>query len=205
MVSEEMKKAIALFVGLVVVVGIMLYELLNHKEPLSGRADEPNQTAGTSQTLRRKPIVPRDAQSANDMETSDVPSPAQRALEKLPKAKLSIQIDGLRNDKGNCQVSIFRSAYGFPVLSARAFRVVTADINNRRSTVTVDLPQGHYAVGVFHDENNNHILDTNNEEMPVEGVGASRNASRRFGPPVYEDARFHLEPPGTAITILVRY
>ena len=65
-----------------------------------------------------------------------------------------------------------------------------------------DLADGQYAVKVFHDENNNHSLDTNMLGVPSEGYGFSNNAGS-FGPASFKDASFSLQADAQ-ITIHIR-
>jgi uncharacterized protein (DUF2141 family) len=70
-----------------------------------------------------------------------------------------------------------------------------------------DVPEGDYAVFVFHDENNNGILDTGFMSRPLEGNGYSQvlpddvGAFARIG---FYKARFALPAPKT-IVIGLRY
>ena len=59
-------------------------------------------------------------------------------------------------------------------------------------TYTFELPQGRYAIGVFHDANRNNRLDTGLFGIPKEQFGFSNGASGRFGPPSFADAGFEL-------------
>jgi uncharacterized protein (DUF2141 family) len=51
-----------------------------------------------------------------------------------------------------------------------------------------DLPPGRYAVIVFHDENDNGLLDKNGLGIPIEGYGFSNNATGFFSAPSFDDA-----------------
>jgi len=50
------------------------------------------------------------------------------------------------------------------------------------------IPPGIYAVQAHHDANNNGLIDTNVIGIPSEGIGFSRGAPMRFGPPQFADA-----------------
>ncbi|MBW1755405.1 MAG: DUF2141 domain-containing protein, partial [Deltaproteobacteria bacterium] len=59
---------------------------------------------------------------------------------------------------------------------------------------------GEYAASVFLDKNSNGKLDTNAIGSAKEPWGVSRNAAhKRFGPPLYKDAKFDYQ--GGAVTI----
>ena len=52
-----------------------------------------------------------------------------------------------------------------------------------------NLSEGDYAIKLYHDENDNGLLDTNLVGLPSEGYGFSNNAGR-YGPASYEVAKF---------------
>jgi uncharacterized protein (DUF2141 family) len=53
-----------------------------------------------------------------------------------------------------------------------------------------NVPKGEYAVICFHDKNGNDKIDFQPNGMPIEDYGVSTNNISRFGPPVFEDAKF---------------
>jgi len=53
-----------------------------------------------------------------------------------------------------------------------------------------DLPEGQYALAIYHDENGNDELDTNWLGIPKEPIGFSNSKMRTFGPPGFEDCAF---------------
>jgi uncharacterized protein (DUF2141 family) len=71
--------------------------------------------------------------------------------------------------------------------------------------VTVsEVPPGTYAVQAFHDENGNGDLDRSGP-WPVEGMGFSRDAPMRFGPPRFADAAVEVREPGGTVRLTMRY
>lgn len=52
------------------------------------------------------------------------------------------------------------------------------------------VPDGEYAVKVFHDLNDNGRMDTNLFGIPKEPYGFSNNAMGTLGPPSFEEAKF---------------
>ena len=122
-------------------------------------------------------------------------------------ATLHVEVEGLRNDTGVVQVALFRTADGYPRDPGRAAHTATL-----RSVVTgvgvtfEDLPPGTWAVAVLHDENANRRLDTNLIGIPTEGIGASRNATRRAGEPRFDEAKFDLAPDDDVrVAVTLRY
>ncbi len=61
------------------------------------------------------------------------------------------------------------------------------------------VPPGTYAVQVFHDVDDNGRITQNLFGIPTEGVGFSRDAPIRFGPPRFADAQIAVS--GALVTI----
>ncbi|NTV51968.1 MAG: DUF2141 domain-containing protein [Candidatus Firestonebacteria bacterium] len=121
-------------------------------------------------------------------------------------ASLTIEISGLRNDHGEVKVALFQSRDGFPSHPEKAFRRATAKISTDKATCELPgVPGGDYVVSVIHDENQNDRVDTNFFGLPAEGVGVSNNAKGKFGPPAFEDARFHHGTENKILKIRMAY
>lgn len=56
-----------------------------------------------------------------------------------------------------------------------------------------NIPNGNYAIALYHDENLNNKLDKNLFHIPKEGYGFSNNAKPFFGPPKFNKAKFQLD------------
>ena len=107
-------------------------------------------------------------------------------------ADLTITITNINGPGGEMRWALFDSAEDYktdtnPVLSARS----RVDGDRLRFTVH-DLPDGRYAVKLYHDANANGKLDSNRLGIPTEGYGFSNNAGR-FGPPPFEKAAVALK------------
>lgn len=123
-------------------------------------------------------------------------------------SKLTVQVAGVRNSKGQIAIALFHEGEGFPGDKSRAFRTlqVRIDPQTLRAQVALnDLPPGVYAVSVFHDENLNGQLDKNVFGIPKEGYGASNNPKRSMGPPKFAEAKFQLDQPEKVIEISLLY
>ena len=66
------------------------------------------------------------------------------------------------------------------------------------------LPPGDYALRVFHDENDNGVIDTNWAGIPSEAFGFSNGAMGRFGPPSFDDAKFRIESEAVNMTVRLK-
>lgn len=121
-------------------------------------------------------------------------------------AKVSLTIDGFRNAQGKVLVALFNAPAGYPSDQTKAFRVATSTVVQGVCRVEfANLPHGEYAISVIHDENSDGRLELSAIKIPKEGVGASNNASRTFGPPRFSDARFVLADTSFEARIKMKY
>lgn len=67
-----------------------------------------------------------------------------------------------------------------------------------------DISPGTYAVKVFHDVNDNGLLDTNWMGIPREPYGFSNDAMGTFGPPSFQQASFKVGPGANVIRIRMK-
>ena len=120
--------------------------------------------------------------------------------------RIHVEIDGLRNDKGQVMCALFSSAEGFPRDNDKAVAHVKGAISHGQASCEFsDIPIGTYAVSIFHDENSNGKMDTNFMGIPREGVGASNNATGHFGPPKFSAAAFQFPGGQEDLKIHINY
>lgn len=114
-------------------------------------------------------------------------------------SKIIIQLTGMENTNGKVNVALYNSSSSFNDPN-QAFREYFLDVTGTSMTITLDsIPEGTYAFGLFHDENDNAELDQNFLNIPTEGFGFSNNAMGSFGPPSYDESKFTL-PKNSTIT-----
>jgi uncharacterized protein (DUF2141 family) len=121
----------------------------------------------------------------------------------VPPAAVVIAVDNVRNARGRVHVDLCPEA---KFLSDDCALSGDAPARPGTTMVTVpNVPPGHYAAQVFHDENNNHKVDRALFGIPKEGIGFSRDAPIGFGPPKWRDAVFEHRQDGQAIRLNMRY
>jgi uncharacterized protein (DUF2141 family) len=113
---------------------------------------------------------------------------------------LTVRVTGIRNTKGKIRLALFRDSI---YVEGREIEIDAATLSAQ--VVFEKLPQGVYAVNLFHDENMNGKMDTNFVGMPVEGYGFSNNPPKRMGKPGFDETNFHLNQPECAIEIKMIY
>lgn len=116
-------------------------------------------------------------------------------------ADVRVVVDGLRNDRGNLLVAVCTEEV---FLSAGCRYVAGAPAGEGTATVR-GVPPGSYAVQAFHDENGNGTIDHTLRFFPLEGMGFSRDARMRRGPPRFADAAFELGDRDATLKLTMRY
>lgn len=105
---------------------------------------------------------------------------------------LSVSIEGVQTSEGSVKVAIYDREEGFLEFE----QVVKTGRAKAKKGVTElaidDLPSGEYALAIFHDENDNDILDSNWLGIPKERVCFSKAKMKIFGPPSFKECAFHL-------------
>ena len=120
--------------------------------------------------------------------------------------RLVVDISGLRNDGGRLGCLLFASREGFPSEPTRAVGHASGTPHARRGRcVFENVTPGTYAVAVHHDEDGDGVFDTGIFGIPLEGVGASRDAHGTMGPPSFEDARIDVPAGETHIAVHMAY
>jgi uncharacterized protein (DUF2141 family) len=123
-----------------------------------------------------------------------------------PSGKLVVEVNGLRNDKGEVLISLFKGKDGFPGKADKAVQKAKATISGQKAVITFsNVPPGEYALSLMHDEDRDGKLATNMLGIPKEGYAASNNVKNSFGPPKYEDAKFNLEGPEKKLQVSMVY
>jgi uncharacterized protein (DUF2141 family) len=106
------------------------------------------------------------------------------------QARLSVAVEGVRNDSGSVRCGLYSSADGFRE-PGREMRGAVAPIKNGHATCMFSgVPAGTYAVAVFHAEHNETQMETGFFGKPKQGYGFSNNPSSTFGPPGFNSAAF---------------
>ncbi|MFZ0570248.1 MAG: DUF2141 domain-containing protein [Rhodomicrobium sp.] len=149
---------------------------------------------------------------------------------KAQSSDLTVEVSGLRNYKGHAVLMLWPDSgesSKFPDASkvqyrderagdqpcdfpnAAICRRVIESLQNLTVSYTFkSLPPGDYSVFVFHDENNNGILDTGLMRRPLEARGYSGVLPEDVSPVTskikFDQARFTLSGPKT-ITVGLRY
>lgn len=133
------------------------------------------------------------AQTANGIDKDNFPG----------KGTLIVNIVGFENNNGNCWFALDKIKEVYE-RDDSVYIGKILPILNEKIVLTIDsLDYGNYAIKVFHDENNNHELDSNILGIPTEDYGFSNNARAWFGPPSWEKAKFLFNKENLTIEISI--
>jgi uncharacterized protein (DUF2141 family) len=106
---------------------------------------------------------------------------------------LTVTVTNIQNAKGKVSFGLFRKQDSFPI-KGKQFKGVFVETTKSKTKYTFqNLERDSYAVAVYHDENNNGIMDKNLVGAPTEAYGFSRNARATFSAPSFEDAKIDLK------------
>jgi uncharacterized protein (DUF2141 family) len=117
-------------------------------------------------------------------------------------AELTIELSDVKTTEGKVMIAVFSSSDSFlkkPVLAAS-----TAADPAGKSVVLKDLPEGEYALVVYHDANGNGKMDKNMMGIPTEDYAFSNNAMGKFGPPSFDSAKITLAAAGSTTKISLK-
>lgn len=103
---------------------------------------------------------------------------------------LTVNVTNFKNNKGKVMVGVYVGAENF--MKNTIFSKSSEIIANTATVIFENVPDGEYAISLYHDENDNKKLDTGWFGIPKEGYGCSNDAKGNMGPPKYEDAKFQL-------------
>ncbi len=133
-------------------------------------------------------------------------SPLTSAETPPPTAVLSARLLALRSNNGVIGCELYASEKGFPKDPTAAVQTKWCPVANKESLCSFDpIPAGTYAVACFHDENNNHKMDTGMFGIPTEGVVTSNEAKGFMGPPRFKDAKFVFPGSATELRLKMGY
>ncbi len=138
---------------------------------------------------------------AVDAPTPPPPTP-QPAAE---NATLTIHATGFDSPQGHAIAKLFRP--GDNVLSQTSWRRATSVIQNGEARLEfAGLPDGLYALVVFHDENDNGKVDHNALSLPKEQLGFSNGFRLGIfsGMPNFQKLQFRVVHPRASLDIPVR-
>ena len=103
---------------------------------------------------------------------------------------IELKIINFASDKGVAQIGLFNTETSF---LDKVYKGKEVKIKDQKAVaIFTDIPDGTYAISVFHDKNEDEKLNTF-LGIPTENYAASNNAPSKFGPPKWKDAKFEVK------------
>lgn len=104
---------------------------------------------------------------------------------------LTVNVNGLKPLKGDLYISLHNRPEYFQVADS-AFMKLKVAVNEENETVVFsEIPADTYAIALYHDENSDGVMQTNEKGIPKEGYGFSTK-SKFLGRPKFEQAAFEV-------------
>lgn len=117
--------------------------------------------------------------------------------------KLTVQVSNIKSTKGTVRIGVFKASSTFGSTYTKPDYGQMIPINSQKTQATViKLPAGHYAIALYHDINDNTVLDRNFVGYPKEPFGFSNNYRPVFRGPSFKECAFEVKADGSStITI----
>ena len=120
-------------------------------------------------------------------------------------ARIIVTVTGMKSATGGVYVGLYATPSKFlngtQVDAMRKVRASTGPV-----TVVFDnLPPGIYAVGAYHDENNNDHMDTDFIGLPTEGYALSNGVRAVMSKPTFQQAAFTVGAEDRPVALHIRY
>jgi len=104
-----------------------------------------------------------------------------------------VRIHGIKEIKGKIIIGLYNKSKGFPVVG-KQYKGIVTKITAKTATYTFkNVPDGHYAIALFHDINSNGKLDYNFFGIPEELYAFSCITKTCFKTPEFNEAKFKLK------------
>ena len=105
-------------------------------------------------------------------------------------ADIELEITNIKGSEGKLMIGLYKNESNW--LKTLNKGIIGKIEDGKCIAVFKDIPNGTYAISLFHDENNNNQLDMYIGLIPKEDTACSNNAPAKFGPPKWTEAKFEL-------------
>lgn len=103
---------------------------------------------------------------------------------------ITLNVTNIEKINGNVSIALFDNGDEFPGHANCYFGTNIPVKSNELLYVFKDVPNGTYAIALYHDIDKNGELNANWIGIPKEPYGFSNDAMGKMGPPKFEDASF---------------
>lgn len=108
------------------------------------------------------------------------------------KNSLTINISNIENNQGTLEIGLFNTSDSF-LKEGEAFKTISVKAKMNETVVVINnLPNGTYAVSMYHDKNADGQCNRNFIGIPVEPYAFSNNFRPKYSAPKFKDCKFDL-------------
>lgn len=106
---------------------------------------------------------------------------------------IEVKVAQVPSSNGNINIALYSTDSSF-LNTESAFYSMSVNASEGTTTLVLnDIPEGTYAIALYHDEDANNILKTNWLGIPKEKVAFSNAKMKTFGPPSFKDCAFEVK------------
>lgn len=116
-------------------------------------------------------------------------------------ASVNLSFSGIKFKAGNLNIAVFDDAKTFPDKKPILVKSISIAKDQTTAQMTIDLPEGDYAISAFADENKNGKLDLFMGKIPKEPFGFSKNPPIIGGAPRYSQCEIKVEESNNSFAI----
>jgi uncharacterized protein (DUF2141 family) len=125
------------------------------------------------------------------------------SLASYGQGSIEVVVTNIKALKGDVRIGLFNNEKDF---LEKPIEGKVVKVTSDKAVVSFDgLPDGDYAVSIFHDENGNEELDKNGIGIPQEGFAFGNNAMGMFGPPSFEKAKVTIKGNSVRQEVVLKY
>ena len=111
----------------------------------------------------------------------------------LIASDITVKVTNILSNKGKVSIGLYNQNNDTFANISKAYKGINLNIEEKNVVYTfTNIPNGSYAIALFHDENENKKLDKNFLGMPKEGYGFSNNIRPTFRGANFDEAKFEL-------------
>ena len=119
-------------------------------------------------------------------------------------SELIVQVENIEVLKGKIFIAVFNNETNFKTKENPSFSDSLNVSNLSMKSTFKSIPQGIYAIAIYHDENSDNKLNTAKLGIPTEGVGFSGQSTTLYKKPKFNDCAFIIKGD-TTISIKMIY
>ncbi len=119
------------------------------------------------------------------------------SISSLMANDIDVEITNILNKNGDVKIGLYNKAEDFSKID-KVYKEATIKISSKTVKYKfTNIPNGTYAIAIFHDENQNGKIDKNFLGIPKEGYGFSKNIRPSLRSANFEESKFELNKSKT--------